>query len=218
MRIEKIGPHTLYLGDCREILPTLGKVDAVVTDPPYGIGAARGAHSNLKMVDLDWDDHTPDLTPFLSMDVPMIVWGGNYFPLKPSRGFLVWDKHPMPPSYAFGELAWTNLDMNASVWRGKVGDETAVKDRAHPTQKPVGLMKWCLSHIPNAKLVLDPFMGSGTTGVACAVMGREFVGIELHEPYFDAACERIRKAYAQPDMFVEPAKPAEQLSLMEAAE
>lgn len=202
----KIGRAALYLGDCRDILPTLGKVDAVVTDPPYGIGAARGAHSNLRMADKAWDDAPADLSAL--PDVPSIIWGGNYFPLPPTRCFLFWDKHPMPPSYAAGELAWTSLDRNAAKWCGRVGDETPVRFRSHPTQKPVALMRWCLGFVPNARTILDPFMGSGTTGVAAVQMGRSFIGIEIDPGYFDIACKRIEEAQRQPDMFVEPAKAA----------
>src|SRR5690606_15029615 len=91
-------------------------------------------------------------------------------------------------------------------WAGfRRGAEQGI-ERHHPTQKPVALMSWCLTHIPNAKTILDPFMGSGTTGVACVKAGRKFIGIEREPSYFDIACERIRKAYAQPDMFVEATK------------
>ena len=192
IREETIGRATLYLGDCRDILPTLPKVDAVVTDPPYGIGAAKGSHSNLKMPDENWDDAPADLS--ILPEVPSIIWGGNYYPLPPSRCFLFWDKHPMPPSYACGELAWTNLDRNAAKWSGKVGDKVPVVDRLHPTQKPVDLMKWCIGFLPNAQTILDPFMGSGTTGVAAVQLGRSFIGIEREPKYFEAACRRIRKA------------------------
>jgi site-specific DNA-methyltransferase (adenine-specific)/modification methylase len=200
VRVETIGDATLLLGDCREILPTIGAVDAVVTDPPYGIRAARGSHSNLRMADEDWDDVPADLSHLPK--VPSIIWGGNYFLLPPSRCFLFWDKHPMPPSYAAGELAWTSLDRNAAKWCGKVGDEVGVRDRSHPTQKPVALMEWCLGFVPNARIILDPFMGSGTTGVACARLGRRFVGIEIEERYFSIACRRIEAAQRQKDLFV----------------
>jgi len=191
MSVEKvtIGPHAMYLGDCRDILPTLGKVDAVVTDPPYGIRAANPSHSNLKMESKSWDDSAPCLN-FLPA-LPSIIWGGNYFPLPPSRCFLFWDKHPMPPSYAAGELAWTNLDRNAAKWCGRVGDLVPVRDRSHPTQKPVPLMEWCLGFLPDAKTILDPFMGSGTTGVACVRTSRTFIGIEKEREYFDIAVKRI---------------------------
>lgn len=201
-RVETIGRATLYLGDCRDILPTLPKVDAVVTDPPYGIGAARGSHSNLKMNDEDWDDAPADVRFIVESELPAIIWGGNYFALPPSRCFLFWDKHPMPPSYACGELAWTTLDRNAAKWCGRVGDETPVRERSHPTQKPVGLMRWCLSFLPDAQTILDPFLGSGTTGVAAVQMGRDFIGIEREERYFDIACRRIDQAQKQGDLFI----------------
>lgn len=119
-------------------------------------------------------------------------------------------------SFASVELAWTNMDFNAKHYIAPVGcpkDEKA----GHPTQKPVALMKWCLGFLPNAKTILDPFMGSGTTGVACVKTGRSFIGIEKDPEYFEIACKRIRDAYAQPDMFVQaPEKPkAEQRSFLD---
>ena len=198
------GQVRLILGDCRDVLPTLGKVDAVVTDPPYGIGAARGSHSNLKMDNEDWDDAPADISCLPK--VPSIIWGYNYFNLPPSRCFLFWDKHPVPPSYAAGELAWTSLDKNAAKWCGRVGDEVPVKHRSHPTQKPIGLMKWCISFLPDAKTILDPFMGSGTTGVAAVKLGRRFIGIEISPKYFDIAVRRIQAALDAPDMFIEKPK------------
>lgn len=197
-----IGRARLACGDCRDILPTLGKVDAVVTDPPYGIGAARGSHSNLKMINEDWDDAPADVRFIIESELPAIIWGGNYFALPATRCFLFWDKHPMPPSYACGELAWTTLDRNAAKWCGRVGDEVAVRDRSHPTQKPVGLMKWCLGFLPDAQAILDPFMGSGTTGVAAVQMGRSFIGIEREPKYFDIACKRIEDAQRQGDFLL----------------
>jgi len=204
IREERIGDCRLILGDCLEVMPGLGAVDAVVTDPPYGIGAAKGAHSNLKMIDKEWDQTAPCLA-FLP-NLPSVIWGGNYFRLPPSRCFLFWDKHPMPPSYAAGELAWTNLDRNAAKWCGKVGDLIPVKNRSHPTQKPVPLMEWCLGFLPDAETILDPFMGSGTTLVACAKLGRKGIGIECDADYFQIACDRVQKAYDQPDLFVAPPK------------
>ena len=204
IREERIGDCRLILGDCLEVMPGLGAVDAVVTDPPYGIGAAKGAHSNLKMIDKEWDQTAPCLA-FLP-NLPSVIWGGNYFRLPPSRCFLFWDKHPMPPSYAAGELAWTNLDRNAAKWCGKVGDLIPVKNRSHPTQKPVPLMEWCLGFLPDAETILDPFIGSGTTLVACAKLGRKGIGIECDADYFQIACDRVQKAYDQPDLFVAPPK------------
>lgn len=208
----------LYQGDCLEVLPTLGRFDACVTDPPYGIGAARGSHSNLRMDDRSWDDAPASqaaLDLIASISGNQIVWGGNYFGLPATRGFLVWDKTPMPPSYAFGEMAWTSLDMNAAKWSGKVGDLVPVAVRAHPTQKPVPLMQWCLGFLPDASTIIDPFMGSGTTGVAAVKLGRKFTGIEIDGGYFDIACRRIAAALKEPDLFVEPPKPAHQLSILD---
>lgn len=216
-RKEVIGQCTLYLGDCVEILPSLDKVDAVVTDPPYGIGessknfASRSKLANAdKYERTDWDDLPPpqvviDLIQAISRH--QIIFGGNYFSLGPTSCWLVWDKENGANDFADCELAWTNLKkaVRRINWRWNGMIRKGQEERFHPTQKPLGVMEWCLTHIPNAKLVLDPFMGSGTTGVACVKAGRSFVGIEQHEPYFDIACERIRKAYAQPDMFVERA-------------
>ena len=206
------GQVRLICADCRDVLPTLGKVDAVVTDPPYGIGAARGSHSNLRMPDEGWDDTPADLSCL--PNVPSIIWGGNYFDLPPTRCFLFWDKHPVPPSYAAGELAWTSLNKNAAKWCGRVGDEVAVKDRSHPTQKPVRLMKWCIGFLPDAGTILDPFMGSGTTGVAAVKLGRRFIGIEIEPKYFDIAVRRISDALKQPDMFIDKPKPAKQEEML----
>ena len=87
--------------------------------------------------------------------------------------------------------------------------------KQHPTQKPVALMQWCLGFLPDAKTILDPFMGSGTTGVACVKLGRKFTGIELDSDYFDIACKRIEEAYRQPDMFIAPPEPnPEQMDML----
>jgi len=209
----QIGDATLYLGDCLEILPTLGKVDAVVTDPPYGIwinksnrlSVSRGFGSDT------WDAQPADISWLLPMSIPAIVWGGNYFDLPPTRAPLVWDKNNAGRDFADFEMAWTNLDMVARriVFRPMNMDG----GKLHPTQKPIEVMRWCLSFIPDAETILDPFMGSGTTGVACAKLGRKFIGIEIEPKYFDIACKRIEEAYRQPDMFVERPAPAKQESM-----
>jgi DNA modification methylase len=222
-----IGDCTLYEGDCLEVMPTLGKVDAVVTDPPYGIGESGGkskSRSKLAQADLyahkQWDDQTCEeaiqMTRALSKD--QIVFGGNYYNLPPTSCWLIWDKQNGANDFADCEMAWTNLRKAVRRiywrWNGMIrkGDDV----REHPTQKPVGVMRWCLTHIPDAKTILDPFMGSGTTGVACVKEGRKFIGIELDPDYFDIAVKRIRDAYAQPDMFVAaPAAKPEQLDMME---
>lgn len=202
-----IGDCTLYQGDCHDVMPTLGEVDAVVTDPPYGIGINKSNRLSVSrgFGGETWDDRPADMSWLLPMDVPAIVWGGNYFDLPPTRAPLVWDKNNSGRDFADFEMAWSNLDMVARriVFRPMNMDG----GKEHPTQKPVGVMEWCLTHIPDAQTILDPFMGSGTTGVACAKMGRKFIGIELEPKYFDIACKRIEDAYARPDMFVAP--PAE---------
>ena len=217
-RVEQIGDATLYLGDCRDILPTLGKVDAVVTDPPYGIRADENPVRGSKLHEKKgWDRERPDREYFariLQGSEAQIIWGGNYFTdfLPPSMRWLVWDKMQGEFSLADCEFAWTSQNAAARIFRYSRG--AALQDgKAHPTQKPVALMEWCLGFLPNARTILDPFMGSGTTGVACVKLGRKFIGIEIDPKYFDRACKRISDALKQPDFFVERPKPAKQEAL-----
>lgn len=204
MRIETIGDATLYLGDCREILPTIGKVDAVVTDPPYGVGINKSNRLSVSrgFGGETWDDQPADLSWLVPMGVPSIVWGGNYFDLPPTRAPLVWDKNNAGRDFADFELAWTNLDMVARriIFRPMNMDGGKI----HPTQKPIDVMMWCLSFLKEYKTILDPYMGSGSTGVACAKSGRFFIGIERDEKYFDIACRRIEEEYKQPPLFSAP--------------
>ena len=202
-RVEHIGDATLYLGDCREILPRLPKVDAVVTDPPYGIGFAAQPTTGQRRAGMkpeSWDDQIVDVVPMLPDIAPAIIWGGNYYTLPTSRGWLSWFKPDAPPSMAQFELAWTSFDRNSRQLSVSIS-ETNPERVGHPTQKPLRLMEWCLSFVADAQTILDPFMGSGTTGVACANLGRKFIGIEICEKYFDIACERIAAAYAQGRLF-----------------
>ena len=228
VRKEVIGDCTLYLGDCMEAMPSLGHVDAVVTDPPYGIGASSmslGKWRTSRMTKSDWDKSAPSTEIFdamIAISDAQIIWGGNYFDLPPGRGFLVWDKGAgfKGRDFAECEFAWTSIDMNARVLTRDPLARGDYRDKQHPTQKPVALMEWCLSFVRGGGIVLDPFMGSGSTGVACAKAARQFVGIEINEAYFDIACSRIRDAYRQPDMFAAaPAitPPASQFSMFGAA-
>lgn len=200
MRIETIGPATLYLGDCRDILPTLPKVDAVITDPPYGIGFAKQPTTGQRasgMKPQSWDDETViDLPSILAHGVIQLVWGGNYYALPPSRGWLSWFKPDAPPSMANFELAWTNLDRNARQFSQSIA-ATNPERIGHPTQKPLALMKWSIGQVGHPKTILDPFMGSGTTGVAAVQEGLQFIGIEREPKYFDIACKRIALAVAE---------------------
>lgn len=206
MRVETIGNATLYLGDCRDVLPTLGKVDAVVTDPPYGISYASNpivgkGKSTSNHERKEWDNAAPDMNPILAMAKKHIIWGGNYYPLPPVRGWLSWLKPDAPPSLGNFELAWTSIDRTTRQLSVSIA-ETNPERIGHPTQKPLRLMKWCISFLPDAQTILDPFMGSGTTGVAAVQMGKSFIGIEREEKYFDIACKRIEDAQRQGDMFI----------------
>jgi DNA modification methylase len=214
-----IGDCTLYEGDCLEVMPTLGKVDAVVTDPPYGIGydgqkgGRRGNGFSMEHEFKGWDAFAPEVSGLAKFSA--IIWGGNYFSLPLSGKWLSWDKVQSFSGADF-ELAWTNLPGPSKAFRMSRIEAYVTMDKQHPTQKPIALMRWCLGFLPNAETILDPFMGSGTTGVACVKEGRKFIGIELDPDYFDIACKRIADAYAQPDMFVAaPAAKPEQLDMME---
>ena len=224
MSAEKvvIGNAELWLGDCREVLPLLPSVDLILTDPPYGIGidgqkesVSRNPKHRRKAHDfMGWDDETPDRLVFELMrykSAGQIVWGGNYFTDKlpfPTKGWLFWDKGQRGLTMSDGELAWTSYDF---PMRAYTLNRVALQEGGgteHPTQKPLRLMTWCLDLVPEARTVCDPFMGSGTTGVACAQLGRKFTGIERERKYFDIACRRIEDAQRQVKLFEDaPARP-----------
>lgn len=207
LREERIGGQRLILGDCLKVMPFLARFDAVVTDPPYGIGITS---SNRLAVSRGlggkaWDDAPADVSHITAMNIPAIIWGGNYFDLPPTRAPLVWDKNNAGRDFADFEMAWSNLDMVARRYIFRPMNMDGGKQ--HPTQKPVALMEWCLGFLPNAKTILDPFMGSGTTLVACQRMGRNGTGIELDPDYFDIACRRVDEATRQPDLLIAAPKP-----------
>ena len=224
----QIGECTLYRADCREVLPLLPRADLLLSDPPYGIKQANGFDGfggmgspiARRQYDGEWDNERPSAETFAAMlkaASDHVIWGGNYFTdvLPVGRKWLFWDKCQTMPSYSDGEMAWTSLPgvSTKRIVYNNNGIMAREKGRVHPTQKPIEVMRWCLQQVPDASTILDPFMGSGTTGVACVKLGRKFIGIEIDPGYFATACKRIESAYAQPDMFVEPPRKAEQITM-----
>lgn len=249
------GQVRLICGDCREILPGLPRVDAVVTDPPYGQRqntnvrgawgvravlppgrgsrarkAAGGLHSTGLAVEwpegIHGDDCAFDPSILLGLASEVLIWGAHKFSDQlPAGCWLVWDKVPTGKvrDQGDGEIAWLNSDQPMRIfrllWDGVcVGaaarhEVTAGQQRVHPTQKPEALMRWCLGFI-QGHTILDPFMGSGTTGVAAVKLGRRFIGCEIESRYFDIACRRISEALRQPDLFIEQPKPQKQEKMM----
>lgn len=255
-RTEQIGDLTLYLGDCREILPLLPKVDHVISDPPYDAechAAVRRTAASIRTgvpAELNFGAITDDLRNAL------VAWAATNcdgwiiafcqvegvaawrdamerYALKYKRG-MAWVKPDSSPQFN-GQMPAQGFECMASAWcgeghsrwngGGRRGVFTALTNQpdrhgGHQTEKPIPLMRELVGLFSNhGQTILDPFMGSGTTGVACVKLGRKFIGIEIDPGYFEIACKRIRDAYAQPDLFVAPHKPtAEQLTLgMEAA-
>lgn len=222
VREERIGNQRLILGDCLAVMPTLGRFDAVVTDPPYGIdfahggsdrsGIGGGAYATKFAKEKIAGDNVPfDPVALLQSSESIIAWGGNHFAdkLAASSAWLIWDKRAASGhtnDFADCEIAWTNLGTVARIfrhhWDGMMKASERGIARVHPTQKPVALMEWCLGFLPDAKTILDPFMGSGTTLVACQRMGRHGTGIELDPDYFDSACRRVDEAARQPDLLI----------------
>jgi DNA modification methylase len=210
----------LLHGDCLEILPMLeeGSIDLVLTDPPYGIGVNKmnlggGGVAPHKHFQHDksetWDDKGFDIVGAsfcIRVSKEQILWGANHYAqyLPNSRGWLVWDKrgaeqeNQFKNDFADCELAWSSISMPIRklkhLWNGMWQENMAKKEkRMHPTQKPVRLMEWCLNFVPDANLILDPFLGSGTTAVAAKQLGRKCIGIEIESKYLDIAIERLRQ-------------------------
>lgn len=219
MRKEQLAEDvTVYCGDCREAMSLIGAVDAVVTDPPYGIGnwSAGAAGGDVKIMTdktaervLKWDV-APDkelLDRIRALSKEQIMWGGNYFldHLGNCRSPLIWDKQLRGMHFADGESAWTSFTkgtLRIFTQFVHTGKDELISARQHPTQKPIGLMEWCIDQLDaSLHLVMDPFMGSGTTGIACVRRKRRFVGVERDPEYFDIACQRIRDAMKQDTLF-----------------
>ncbi len=196
-----LGDCILYLGDCLEVMKQLPdkSVDAVITDPPYGVNMLRG-DSKVKGKIIG-DKQPPDIRWLVKY--PAIIWGGNNFcdQFPRSTGWLVWYKYACDKSeHSQAELAWTNCIKTIRHWSEQfTGFMRQREGQYHPTQKPTGLMRWCIGMISKENdIILDPFMGSGTTGVACVQTGRKFFGIEIDPTYFDIAVKRIKEAQMQP--------------------
>lgn len=203
------GDIRIYHGDCRDVLPFVGSSDLLLTDPPYGIGCARAIHctkpsrpntytSAPKYADERWDEQRPDGSAFAQMIAStsnQIIWGGNYFAdmLPPSRGWLFWDKRfENTSNFSHGELAWTSFDKRLLKFTLSSKAETAGgRLRVHPTQKPVALMRWCLSLAGLPSSIVDPFMGSGSSLVAAYRESMSAIGIEIEERYCEIAAKRL---------------------------
>jgi site-specific DNA-methyltransferase (adenine-specific) len=207
------GAIQLYQGDCLDVLPALSDLDAIITDPPYGIkyspaaggrGAFGGnAHKKFTGKDLVRGDDRPfDPKHLLDLAPTVILWGANHYAdkLPSSAKWLVWDKHLMETglSFAEAEMAWSNCKGNVRVfrhlWNGVAKQSECGESRDHPTQKPIALMKWCIQVAGLPRLICDPYMGSGTTGVAAVYMQCGFIGVEIEPRHFNVSVRRIRKA------------------------
>ena len=217
----RMGDQRLILGDCLEVMREIEGNYSGVTDPPYGIGLANGFGGfggfgkpiARKQYRGDWDNVVPSakiFNAFLSITDFAVIFGGNYFTdsLPVGKQWLVWDKKNTMPTFSDCELAWTNFNRKSVKlltyeYNGLIGKR---EKRVHPTQKPVEVMIWAIEKFPrdSGNHILDPFMGSGTTLVACAKLGRKGTGIELDPEYFEIACKRVEEAYRQADMFVAP--------------
>jgi site-specific DNA-methyltransferase (adenine-specific) len=193
---------SIFHGDCREIAPCLGRFDLLLTDPPYGIGASAGVgkYGREKWTERDpkWDERPPArwlLEMLLESADKAIVWGGNYFPLPESRNFLIWNKGAgfKDRDFAECEMAWCSWDGNARIYERDPLASGDYKGKEHPTEKPLALIKWCIRQAGAVNSILDPFAGSGTTGVAAKEFGLRAVLIEAEERYCEAAARRLRQ-------------------------
>lgn len=211
-RVELSDSVTIYRGDCREVLPGLGGVDAVVTDPPYGMdwsfsgqGSGTNARGSTRSVTkglrIAGDGRAFDPAPLMSFD-RCIIWGFHHFSHRlPPGSVLVWLKRHRDAYGSFlsdADLAW--MKGGCGVYCSRVIHPASFQaEKCHPTQKPVDLMAWCMDRakVPAGGVTADPYMGSGTTGVACIRTGRAFVGIEIDATYFAVARKRLETELAQ---------------------
>jgi site-specific DNA-methyltransferase (adenine-specific) len=235
-REEIIGDCRLLLGDCLEILPMLGPVDAVVSDVPYGINWRRGESGSRvrgtrypavrhSAKPIAGDDQPFDPTPFLDFKEVVLFGANHYHHRLPAGKWHAWDKLHGWPSHDNNsdvEFIWQKGKPGASriishLWKGVQQDSEKGLSKVHQSQKPVAVMEWCIGLVPNAKHILDPYMGSGSTGVAAVRLGRRFTGVEIDDGHFATACRRIEAALSQPDIFIDPPAPLKQTSMFEGA-
>jgi site-specific DNA-methyltransferase (adenine-specific) len=223
IEVVKIGNATLYHGDCMDYMAGLPDkaFELAIVDPPYGINAPRvdGGTTGTKRLtngggklkdrvlnnaSCNWDSSVPSDEYFNELrrvSENQVIWGGNYFALPPARGVICWDKVQPWPNFSAWEMAWTNFDCVARLF--KFDNRTG--DKIHPTQKPIALYEWLLTNYAKpGDRILDTHLGSGSSAIAANGLGFEFVGIELDADYYAAACERIARAAAQPRLFTEP--------------
>ncbi len=197
---------TIYHGDCKDVLPDILKVDLILTDPPYGIGAYADGYmgggvmaKQSRFNATTWDDKPADIAlvkHIITRGRKVIIWGGNYLELPASRCWLVWDKVNGQNNFADCELAWTNLDMSVRIihhkWQGMLQQNMKEKEvRLHPTQKPTPVMAWCINLSGDVRTILDPFMGSGSTLRAAKDLRKKAIGIEVNESYCEIAAKRM---------------------------
>lgn len=221
MKVETIGNATLYLGDCLEIAPTLSDVAAVITDPPYGMDwntnskRFTGGQREVMRGDGrdDWTEIEGDAVPFdpepWLLYPKVIMWGSNHYAARlPVGTTLIWikkDDHLFGTFLSDCEVGWMKGGHGVYAHRKQFPPPARMAENfgrtAHPTQKPISLMTWCLQRAKVSGTVLDPYMGSGTTGLACLQLGLPFVGIEIQPQYFETACERLSVAHSQGRLF-----------------
>lgn len=195
---------TIYHGDCREIVPQLGKFGLLLTDPPYGIkrfenGIGKGDRMKNKAC-AGFNNNPPQkdfLNILLKSALFSVIWGMNNLDLPKTEHFLVWDKEQTVDNFASAELAWCNLPKPAKVYRYSIHKHNQNKTGGHPTEKPVPLLCWCISQAGDVKTILDPFAGSGTTGRAAKDMNKTAVLIEREERYCEIAAQRMAQEVLQ---------------------
>lgn len=204
--------NEIYYADCIDIMSLLPdkSIDLVLTDPPYGLNIAKSGSLSIKGASnkkLEYKKEKWDILPskkyfdeILRISKDQIIWGGNYFTdyLPPSQCWLVWFKKDGLPARTFAdcELAWTSFKRPAQVfncrWHGFIRDSKEKKYK-HPTQKALELFKWCLKFVPEGSIIFDPFLGTGTTAIACLEMNYKYIGTEINEDYFNISLKRINQ-------------------------